>query len=341
MLRFAFDRREMIRWTAGVSVGLAFCKTGLAQTGEAVDILGIRVPTTVAGVKLPSKPLNILKMISAILALERDADRRGLPRSALAFDSGAPLPASEALLYQAALPRLVTLIDRSELADPGLADQAGSLLADLNASQRVVPDALKEKPKLSPNRDFASLKGEYAALFSTAQAKPEFASTLEWHVGAMRAFRPRYEAVGTLVKVPWYFIGAIHGLESSFNFRSHLHNGDFPLTLRTRQVPSGRPAVWMPPIDWESSARDALKILGFTGQSDWSVERTLYRFEAYNGFGYRRQGVATPYLWSFSAHYDRGKFVRDGRWNANARSQQCGAAVLIRTLVDSGDIVLP
>lgn len=336
-----FDRRNMIRWTAGVSAGLMFCDKALAQADEAVDILGIRVPTSVAGVRLPSKPLNILRMISAILELEQDADRRGLPKSSLAFNTGTPLPASEASLYQAALPRLVTLIDRSELADTGLADQAGALLADLNASQRVVPDALKERPKLSRNRDYVSLKGEYAALFSSAQAKQEFASTLEWHVNAMRAFRPRYEAVGTLVKVPWYFIGAIHGLESSFNFRSHLHNGDFPLSLRTRQVPSGRPIVWLPPADWESSAKDALKLLGFTGQSDWSVERTLYRFEAYNGFGYRRQGVATPYLWSFSTHYDRGKFVRDGRWNANARSQQCGAAVLIKTLVDSGDIVLP
>jgi lysozyme family protein len=340
MAQQAFDRRGLIRWGFGVSGGLLMPGKGFAQSNDAIDILGIRVPTDLAGIKLPSKSLSLLKTIATIIELEKLADERRLPVSSLVIDEDAPLPTSETSLYQAALPRLVTLIDRSEYADPEVADKAGALLADLNASQRVVPDALKDEPRLLRNRDFASLKVEYAALFSSAEIRAEATQTLEWHFKAMRKFKPRYEAVGAAVKVPWYFIGAIHGLESSFNFRAHLHNGDFPLTARTRQVPSGRPLVWMPPDDWASSAKDALKLLGFTGQSDWSFERTLYRFEAYNGFGYRKQGVATPYLWSFSNHYDKGKFTSDGRWNANARSQQCGAAVLLKALVDSGDIVV-
>jgi lysozyme family protein len=143
-----------------------------------------------------------------------------------------------------------------------------------------------------------------------------------------------------LTGVPWHFIGVIHGLEASFNFRAHLHNGDFPLSRRTRQVPSGRPRVWLPPDDWASSAKDALALLGFTGQTDWSLSRTLYRLEAYNGLGYRSYGVPSPYLWSFSNHYARGKFVSDGKWNANARSQQCGAAVMLKLLHDAGEIKL-
>jgi lysozyme family protein len=154
----------------------------------------------------------------------------------------------------------------------------------------------------------------------------------------MKKFRPRYEALGLQVNVPWYFIGAIHGLESSFNFRAHLHNGDFPLSARTRQVPAGRPLIWGPPSDWESSAKDALKLLGFTGQSDWSLERMLYRLEAYNGFGYRQRGVPTPYLWCFSSHYDRGKFVSDGKWNPQAQSQQCGAGTVIKALAEAGEV---
>lgn len=64
----------------------------------------------------------------------------------------------------------------------------------------------------------------------------------------------------------------------------------------------------------------------------------LYRLEGFNGFGYRSRGVATPYLWSFSNHYDRGKFVADGHWSADARSHQCGSALLLKILSDSGDI---
>lgn len=337
-MRKNLGRRDVLHWTAGLSLGLLIHGRSAAQVGNTVDILGLHVPKDIAGIKLPSKPLNLLKLLAAILALEKDADKRGFERSSLMPRSAPPLANSDASLYQAALPRLVSLIDRSERDDIAFADQAGELLADLNASEHVVPDALKERAKISPRRDFASLKSEYGALFASAVVRPEDSETIQWHVNAMRTFRQRYEAVGAQVRVPWYFIGAIHGLESSFNFRSHLHNGDFPLSARTRQVPSGRPTVWMPPADWESSAKDALRFLGFTGQVDWSLERTLYRLEAYNGFGYRRYGVPTPYLWSFSTHYDRGKFVSDGRWSPLARSRQCGAAVLMKSLADSGDI---
>jgi lysozyme family protein len=84
-----------------------------------------------------------------------------------------------------------------------------------------------------------------------------------------------------------------------------------------------------------------LRLLGFTGQTDWSLERTLYRLEAYNGLGYRGLGVPTPYLWSFSNHYERGKFVADGKFSATAKSQQCGAAVMLKLLTDAGEIEWP
>jgi lysozyme family protein len=182
------------------------------------------------------------------------------------------------------------------------------------------------------------LKAEYAQMFKTLEVRPEHQELASWYRTMMAKSKPRYQEVGKDLGVPWFFVAATHGLEASFNFRAHLHNGDFPLTARTRQVPAGRPLVWLPPADWESSAKDAIKLLGFNNQSDWSLERTLYRLEAYNGFGYRRRGVPTPYLWSFSNHYDRGKFVADGSFSAKARSQQCGAAVMIKLLVDGGEI---
>ena len=46
-------------------------------------------------------------------------------------------------------------------------------------------------------------------------------------------------------------------------------------------------------------------------------DQTLYELERYNGFGYRdrRPQVLSPYLWSFSNHYSRGKYVADGRFS--------------------------
>lgn len=330
------DRREVMRSATGLAVASLLPGRTQAQDraldiiGDAADLLGIK-----------AKPLDLARIVAGILDLEKRADRQMLSRnSLLSVDTAAPLPAvADGSLYQAALPRLVSLIDRSETADPAIAGEAGEILADLNATQRTVPEALQPpKAPMSRARDYASLKPEYRGLFDSIAIRPERAEKIAWQADAVVAFKTRYEKVATDVKVPWFFIGLIHGLEASYNFMAHLHNGDYPLTSRTRQVPAGRPLVWMPPDDWGSSAKDALKLLGFTNQTDWSLERTLYRLEAYNGFGYRKQGVPTPYLWSFSTHYEAGKFVADGRWNAKAKSQQCGAAVLLKALIDRKEI---
>jgi lysozyme family protein len=206
----------------------------------------------------------------------------------------------------------------------------------------VAIDAPPEPDKpLSKAKDYASLQDEYGRLYRKLSVRAERSDAVEWHLAMIRKSKARYESVGEQTGVPWYFIAVTHGLEASFNFRAHLHNGDFPLSSRTRQVPAGRPTKWLPPSDWESSAKDALRLLGFTGQKDWSLTRTLYRLEAYNGFGYRGYGVPTPYLWSFSNHYDRGKYVADGKFSFSARSQQCGSAVLLKMLADAGELVWP
>ncbi len=210
---------------------------------------------------------------------------------------------------------------------------------DLPAFDFPEPDpALASPPAIRRSLKFVDLAEEYAAYFASASLRAQHGASAAWHLTMMRQSRQRYERVGQRAGVPWHVIAAIHGLEASFNFRAHYHNGDFPLSSRTRQVPANRPPVWMPPSDWDSSAIDALRLLGFTGATDWSLPRTLYRLEAYNGFGYRRIGRVSPYLWSFSNHFERGKFVADGRFDPRARSQQCGAGVMLKLLADAGEI---
>ena len=212
------------------------------------------------------------------------------------------------------------------------------LPSGLNLPKTAAPEVEEILPPVATSLKYDALADEYAAWFAAAKIRPEFRESTDWHLTMMRQSRGRYERLGKRLGVPWAFIAATHGLEASFNFRAHFHNGDFPLSRRTRQVPAGRPPNWLPPSDWESSAADALRLLGFTGQSDWSLPRTLYRLEAYNGFGYRRAGRASPYLWSFSSLYSRGKFVADGKFDPKARSKQCGAAVMLKLLDLGGEL---
>jgi lysozyme family protein len=130
----------------------------------------------------------------------------------------------------------------------------------------------------------------------------------------------------------WSVIAIIHSLEASLNFKTHLHNGD-PLTAKTVRVPKGRP-LGNPPFDWVESAADALQFDGLSNWQDWSIPGSLYRFELFNGMGYRKRGIPSPYLWSFSNHYTKGKFVKDGDFDADKVSQQCGAAVLLKVLLE-------
>ncbi len=193
----------------------------------------------------------------------------------------------------------------------------------------------------SPATRFEELREEYLDLFASCTVRPAQASQLAYYLTRLEKHRSRYEALESLSGgVPWYFIGVIHGLECQFRFDQHLHNGD-PLDAKTVQVPGGRPVPWLPPFDWETSALDALQHDKFLGVGDWTLARMLFRFESYNGFGYRKYRIPSPYLWSFSNHYTKGKYASDGHFDPDLVSKQAGAALLLRQLELDGVIEIP
>lgn len=177
----------------------------------------------------------------------------------------------------------------------------------------------------------SDLRNEYEILFDSCVINPQKYPTVDNCVDRMTANKSRYEALTARVGVPWYFTAIIHNLECSCNFATHLHNGD-PLTSRTVHVPRGYPKTGTPPFSWEESAEDALRLEKLDSWNDWSIPGILYKMEEYNGFGYRPRGIHSPYLWSYSNHYTKGKFTEDGRFDPNAISKQIGAAVLLRRL---------
>ena len=180
-----------------------------------------------------------------------------------------------------------------------------------------------------------SLRREYTLLYGSCYVRPARKAVVDSVARGLAANKARYQKVGDALGVPWYVIAVIHSLEAGGDFTRHLHNGDL-LTARTVHVPAGRPVKGNPPFTWEQSATDALR--GLRKWKDWSVPGSLYQLEAYNGWGYRnhRPPVPSPYLWSFSNHYTRGKYVADGRFSPTAVSQQCGAAVVLKRLQEAG-----
>lgn len=184
-----------------------------------------------------------------------------------------------------------------------------------------------------------ALRREYENLFNTCVIRSERGKELDALVAKLQANKPRYLKVSGAAGIPWGFVAVIHNMEASLNFTKHLHNGD-PLTGRTVQVPAGRPKDGNPPFTWEESASDALTLKRLGAETDWSLAGTLYQLERYNGFGYRlhHAHVLSPYLWSFSNHYQSGKYVADGTWSDTAVSKQSGAAVLLRRMAENSQI---
>lgn len=188
----------------------------------------------------------------------------------------------------------------------------------------------------------SALKAAYEKLFNDCHVRAENQAEVESTVARLAANKARYRTVAdALGTVPWHFVAVIHCMEASLSFDKHLHNGD-PLTARTVQVPRGFPKTGSPPFPWEASARDALTLKKINAWNDWSVGGLLYKLEEYNGWGYRlhHPHVLSPYLWSYSSHYTSGKYVRDGLWDDNAKSKQCGAATLLRRLAEKDLITL-
>ena len=172
---------------------------------------------------------------------------------------------------------------------------------------------------------------DYKEQFEFMVVNPDKVDDVEVLISKIRANEDKYKEVEKLTNVPWHVVAVIHYRESSFNFNTHLHNGD-PLKARTVHVPAGRPLGGTPPYTWVESAIDAMKIKSYHTCKDWSIENTLNLIERYNGLGYKKKGLPSPYLWAWSSVYKAGKYVADGKFDSHFVDKQCGAAVLLKML---------
>lgn len=142
-----------------------------------------------------------------------------------------------------------------------------------------------------------------------------------------------YHVVCGFTRIPWIVTACIHYRESDQNFSRHLHNGD-PLTDRTHNWPPGRPEKGQPPFSWVESAIDAL--YNRWKPEVWSVSTALGFMEYYNGLGYRKRGIESPYVWSWTDRYISGLYVSDGRFDAEKIDSRPGCAAIIKTMEAAG-----
>jgi lysozyme family protein len=186
----------------------------------------------------------------------------------------------------------------------------------------------------------AKYRDNYTQLWNTIELKQERIAALESHLARVLQGLPKYKEAGASAGIPWWWIGIIHGLEGGYNFGTHLHNGD-PLKARTVHVPAGRPKTGEPPFTWTQSASDALGAEESLKSNSWSSPAYIaYTLESYNGYGYRSKGINSPYLWSFSNQYSKGKYIGDGVYSSSAISAQAGGMAILKHAINKGIVNL-
>jgi lysozyme family protein/peptidoglycan hydrolase-like protein with peptidoglycan-binding domain len=184
---------------------------------------------------------------------------------------------------------------------------------------------------------FRDLKDAYERNWADLHIRKERAEEVRKEANRLLKGKAAYEKVEAKTGVPWWFVGLCHYRECHYNFNTYLGNGQ-PLNRVTTIVPKGR-GPFLGPDAFVVGAVDALRLEGFLGSSDWSIARTLFRLEGFNGYGYHPRGVNSPYLYGGSTVYGppearAGKFLTDYVFDASFVEKQLGTAPILKALME-------
>lgn len=178
------------------------------------------------------------------------------------------------------------------------------------------------------------------ARWQAARLDPHFSIALDMESIRFKRLVGRYQKITDMRKngVPAAIIYCLHQRESSGSFLCHPHEGS-PLTQRTRFVPRGRLPNVPPPYTFEQSAEDAYYVVDRLDQVEWPKRSAaLQGIESFNGLGYQKYhpDVPSPYLWSGTTVYVRGKYTGDGKFDHAARDKQLGCAAILKSFEQRG-----
>jgi lysozyme family protein len=184
--------------------------------------------------------------------------------------------------------------------------------------------------------DIKKRTAENAKLWEIAKIKPSFLSQANAIADRIIKNKARYSLVESATGIPWFLIGCLHNMEGSGSFSTWLANGD-PLTAPTVRVPKGLGKGMVFPLKWEDAAILSLR------HERWKNIKTdipsfLMLSELYNGAGYANRGMVSPYLWSGTDQYVKGKYTADSKFDPEAVSKQVGVVTVLKALQAKGVI---
>lgn len=195
-------------------------------------------------------------------------------------------------------------------------------------------------------RTFEQMTPGYRNLWRDAVILDNRKSVTTRVANAILADKKRYYLdVQKQTGVPWFWIACVHHRENGGKWDGVLHNGEAIINTgrKTTLVPAGRG----PFKTWREAAIDALtatRTKQFPHAKElhkvksWPIERCLYEFERYNGWGYLGT-INSPYVWAATSKQQRGKYVKDRVFDADHWDQQLGCAAVLKALMKVDDSI--
>lgn len=179
---------------------------------------------------------------------------------------------------------------------------------------------------------YTDVCAEIARNWAAMKVLPQHLPALDRTAVKLAADKARYLSLERRTTVPALVTMTIAERESGADPRRSLAQGDRWDRVSVH-VPKGRG----PFRSWEEAAADALAIDGLNkaGRENWTIELALYYQEKFNGFGYRRHGVPSAYIWAGTSIYRGGKFVADGKFVRSAWDTQPGVAPLMARIINA------
>ena len=212
----------------------------------------------------------------------------------------------------------------------------------INPKPKEETSPVKSEPQLAPlppkdakiiryprcNREMVI---DYQNKWNSMIPRPQYLSQIKSSAALCLRGKEEYQKAAKVTGLPWELIAVIHKMEGNCDMKACLANGERIIGTgrKTTLVPRGKG----PFNSFHESAIDSIgsesrRPIGFR----WDVPNTLFYLEMYNGFGPRNKGYPSAYIWSYTNHYSKGKYIADGVWSAEAVSKQCGAAIILKEL---------
>lgn len=169
----------------------------------------------------------------------------------------------------------------------------------------------------------------YEEILETVEILPEWQRAADKIKASFDVHFDEYDEVSQATGVPTEILCALHFMEGSGSFKTHLANGD-KLSARTIHVPKGLPKTGNPPFSWSEGAIAAVEHDGLD-KFPWGedLREDLAKIEAYNGMGYKKHNRNSQYLVSGTQFCEPGRYVADGIWDEYAESSQIGVIPIL------------